>query len=266
MSRKWIGLLTALLTVGAVMLTGGVFGSGIQKHCRAEAMVETAEDRMAQLEPAEIRKQRNLARWYNLALGQDRALEELQEVYGSIINLGDGLLGILEIPRLESRIPIYHHADPGDGAGHVSASPFPIGGLDNHTVLIVPEMLSVLEPGDIFWVHILDEALCYQVRSQKLVQQGRPEGLGRREGEDLCTLAAAEKGGHTTLIYGIRIQDAGYEDARSSDPSLEQIIRKIAFTVIICLCIPAATGMLGHSIRLLGKYCGTLPKKVSKNA
>lgn len=58
--------------------------------------------------------------------------------YDDILNFGDGLIGYIDIPKINVKLPIYH----GDtdkvlekGVAHLPNTAFPIGGVGNHSVL-----------------------------------------------------------------------------------------------------------------------------------
>lgn len=58
--------------------------------------------------------------------------------YDDILNFGDGLIGYIDISKINVKLPIYH----GDtdkvlekGVAHLPNTAFPIGGIGNHSVL-----------------------------------------------------------------------------------------------------------------------------------
>ena len=84
-------------------------------------------------------------------------------------------MGYIQIPKIDVELPIYHGVDEDTlarGVGHLPGSSLPIGGEGNHAVLTghtgLPSArlftdLIALQEGDRFYVHTLDQALCYQV-------------------------------------------------------------------------------------------------------
>ena len=96
--------------------------------------------------------------------------------YESLLNLnGNGLMGSIEIPKIGQRLPIYHGIGAEEleqGVGHVEGTSLPVGGSSSHAVLAghrgLPGKklfsdLDQLEPGDQFYIHVLDEVLAYEI-------------------------------------------------------------------------------------------------------
>ena len=75
--------------------------------------------------------------------------------------------------------------------------------------------LVQVEVGDVFYLHILDETLAYQVRELNTVLPHDTSLLGISTGEDLCTLITCTPYGvntHRLLVTGSRIP---YEEAET---------------------------------------------------
>ena len=73
--------------------------------------------------------------------------------------------------------------------------------------------LEQLEAGDVFYLHVLDEVLAYQVFHTEAVLPHDTTRLGLTQGEDYCTLITCYPTGintHRLLIQGRRIP---YEEA-----------------------------------------------------
>ena len=85
-------------------------------------------------------------------------------------------MGYVEIPKIGVDLPIYHGtgADSLDrGTGHLLGSSLPVGGESTHTIITghsgmaSQKMFTDLEKlreRDIFYLHVLDETLAYEVR------------------------------------------------------------------------------------------------------
>lgn len=99
-----------------------------------------------------------------------------QRIYDSLLNVtGTGVMGVLELPTLGEKMPIYHGAEETTlqvAVGHVPGSSLPIGGESTHCVLAghrgLPEArlftdLDKLQEGDIFYLHVLGRTLTYEV-------------------------------------------------------------------------------------------------------
>ena len=154
------------------------------------------------------------------------ALQSASEEYDSILNLaGDGIMGYIEIPKINVHLPIYHGTGDSSlskGVGHLLGSSLPVGGESTHAILsghsgmASQTMFSDLEQlgiGDVFYLHVLDDVLAYQVTEINTVLPSDTSLLGIWEGEDCCTLVTCTPYGvntHRLLVTASRIP---YENA-----------------------------------------------------
>lgn len=149
------------------------------------------------------------------------ALLSASESYDFILNLtGDGTMGYVEIPKINVHLPIYHGTGDSSlskGVGHLLGSSLPVGGESTHTILsghsgmASQTMFTDLEQltiGDVFYLHVLDEILAYQVVEIYTVLPSDTSLLGIREGKDYCTLVTCTPYGvntHRLLVTASRI-------------------------------------------------------------
>ena len=154
------------------------------------------------------------------------ALTDASKDYESQLNIaGDGTMGYVEIPKISVNLPIYHGTGNDSlerGVGHLLGSSLPVGGESTHAILTghsgmaTQKMFTDLEQlavGDVFYLHILDETLAYQVDSIKTVLPYDTSLLGITSGRDYCTLVTCTPYGvntHRLLVRGTRI---AYEEA-----------------------------------------------------
>ena len=147
--------------------------------------------------------------------------EEPSEEYMAALNLaGDGMMGYVEIPKIDVKIPVFHTTNEEvlqKAAGHLEGSSLPIGGTETHTVISahrgLPSAalftdLDRLKVGDHFLISVLDEILCYEVDLISVVEPAETELLSAVEGEDLATLMTCTPYGvnsHRLLVRGHRI-------------------------------------------------------------
>lgn len=143
------------------------------------------------------------------------------EAYMNCLNInGDEIMGIVEIPKIDVELPIYHTTDEDVlqiGAGHLEGSSLPVGGESTHAVISahrgLPSAtlftdLDQLVEGDHFLLHILDDTLCYEVDQITVVEPDQTESLSVVEGEDLVTLLTCTPYGVNTqrlLVRGHRV-------------------------------------------------------------
>ena len=78
--------------------------------------------------------------------------------------------------------------------------------------------LDKLQNGDMFYLHVLDEVLAYQVDQILVVEPDQTDALKVVMGEDLCTLVTCTPIGinsHRLLVRGTRVPYTGEETAQS---------------------------------------------------
>ena len=151
---------------------------------------------------------------------------EEDEEYMSALNLaGDGIMGTVEIPKIGITLPIYHTTDEEvleKAAGHLEGSSLPVGGESTHAVISahrgLPSAslftdLDLLEEGDHFLIHVLDETLCYEVDQILTVEPDETEALQVEDGEDLVTLLTCTPYGVNTQRLLVRGHRVPYEEA-----------------------------------------------------
>lgn len=149
------------------------------------------------------------------------ALQSASEEYDSVLNLsGDGIMGYIEIPQINVRLPIYHGTGDSSlskGVGHLLGSSLPVGGKSTHAILsghsgmasqTMFTDLEQLDIGDVFCLYVLDDVLAYQVTEIHTVIPSDTSLLGIWEGEDCCTPYGVNT--HRLLVTASRIP---YEEA-----------------------------------------------------
>lgn len=146
----------------------------------------------------------------------------LTHPYDTFLNLrGDGVMGYIEIPSIKARIAIYHGIGTevlSKGCGHVEGTSLPVGGEGTHAVLAAHRGLpaaklftdlDLMEKGDVFYLHVLNETLAYEVDSiYDMVKPTDLDNLKIKSGEDLVTLLTCTPYGintHRLLVTGHRI-------------------------------------------------------------
>lgn len=144
------------------------------------------------------------------------------EEYLSILNVRDsGMMGYLQIPKIDVKIPIYHGTSDEvlqKGVGHVEGSSLPVGGETTHSVLSahsgLPSArlftdLNQLRNGDMFYIYVLDQVLAYKVDQVLVVEPSDVEALSLQEGKDYVTLVTCTPyaiNTHRLLVRGTRVE------------------------------------------------------------
>ena len=148
--------------------------------------------------------------------------QSTSQEYLNILNVRDnGMMGYLQIPKIDVKIPIYHGTSDEvlqKGVGHVEGSSFPVGGDTTHAVLSahsgLPSArlftdLNQLQNGDMFYVYILDQVFAYKVDQVLVVEPSDIEALKLQEGEDYVTLVTCTPyaiNTHRLLVRGTRVE------------------------------------------------------------
>ena len=130
-------------------------------------------------------------------------------------------MAYVEIPKIHVNLPIYHGTTTEvleKGIGHLTGSSLPVGGVDNHAVLTghsgvagqrLFSDLDQLEIGDVFFIHVLNQQLAYEVSAIDTVLPEDTRLLTSVDGKDKCTLVTCTPFGvntHRLLIQGERIE------------------------------------------------------------
>lgn len=183
--------------------------------------------------------------------------------YWQILNVGnDGVMGYVSIPKINIKLSIYHGTADDvlqTGIGHLNGTKLPIGGESTHSVLAAHRGLpsarlftdiDQLERGDMFYIHVLDETLAYQVdQILDMVDKDDDETLQKalqiEEGQDHVTLFTCTPYGvnsHRLLVRGTRVPYNGEEEIEST--AAESMLKSIQNYYMIYL-------ILGLSVTLL---------------
>ena len=163
------------------------------------------------------------------------AIQKASNGYEELLNLsGDGIMGYVEIPKISVQLPIYHGTGSDSlerGVGHLLGSSLPVGGSGTHAILTGHSGMASqkmftdlvqLETSDVFYLHVLDETLAYQVDSINTVLPYDTSLLRITPDEDLCTLVTCTPYGintHRLLVRGSRIP---YEEAEVLEDEIRQ--------------------------------------------
>lgn len=159
---------------------------------------------------------------------------EEDKTYMDALNIaGDEVMGIVEIPKINIKLPIYHTTDEEvlkQAAGHLEGSSLPVGGESTHAVISahrgLPSAslftdLDQLKKGDHFLIHVLNETLCYEVDKISIVKPEETSSLAVEEGQDLVTLLTCTPYGVNTerlLVRGHRVPYVEQEVADEKTP------------------------------------------------
>lgn len=189
-------------------------------------VIANYESSLVDITPKGFDEARSAAQSYNTALRgkEDRYVltpKETEE-YNALLNIsGNGVMGYIEIPSVQIKLPIYHGvSDPvlQVAIGHIEGSSLPVGGKGTHTVLSghrgLPSAklftdIDKLDTGDVFFLHVLDEVLAYEVDQILIVEPNDVAALDIDKNEDYCTLLTCTPyaiNTHRLLVRGKRTE------------------------------------------------------------
>lgn len=228
MKKKWISRLMTLLIV-VVFVAGLSFllyptVSNLWNQAHQSRAIATYSKQVEKLDDSENKKMLKAARKYNKSLLKKsdhwKLSKKDKKKYESLLDVsGTGIMGYIEVPKIDCSLPIYHGTDEGAlqiAIGHLEGSSLPVGGKSTHCVLSghrgLPSArlftdLDQMEEGDIFILNILGRKLAYEVDQIKVVLPEEMSDLEIEEGKDLCTLVTCTPYGintHRLLVRGHR--------------------------------------------------------------
>lgn len=221
-------LFVMIVLLGIGMIIYPLFASWYAEQTRSTVQSEY-EEVIKQIDTAELDAARAAAHQYNKDLfdGLVDVLDPKGAGYYDQLNIGGKeIMGYIEIPKLELYLPIYHGIDTtamANGCGHMPQSSLPVGGENTHSVIsahsgMATPMFSDLDKlieGDIFFLHILDETLTYEVRTVSTTVPDDIEVIKIQSGKDLCSLITCWPFGintHRLVVTGQRIETPEEED------------------------------------------------------
>ena len=220
-----IAVLTFLAALGLTLYP--LISTAYNEQHRSEIHTHY-EEQIMDTDHSQLLQEKQKAIDYNQSLTNydPQALQEAENEYKECLNLmGDGIMGYVNVPKINVLLPIYHgtNADTLEvGVGHLLGSSLPVGGPDTHCVLTAHSGMATdkmfsdlpqMQEGDVFYLEVLGETLAYQVDQIKTVTPYDTTYLSVTKGQDHCTLVTCTPFGvntHRLLVRGSRID---YEEA-----------------------------------------------------
>lgn len=230
MKRKvLIAGIMLMVLVGVGIMTFPIISSlyADQNHTEAIRQYDTSVSGLAD---PEIKTAREEAMSYNESLRQlvstenpfsDEFQNQNADYYDMLNIRGDGIMGYVNIPSIDVSLPIYHGTDDlqlSKGAGHLVNSSLPVGGLSTNSVISAHtaytkstmfDRLTEVKVGDVFYLHVLDEVLAYEVELTEVVLPHETDLFRIAHGRDLATLVTCYPYGvntHRLIVRGVRTE------------------------------------------------------------
>lgn len=230
-------------------------------------VIDKYQEGVEKIDKLEMINELELANAYNRQLNQaivltdpfdPNAIDMADDVYYDILNYTDDeVMAYINIPKIDINLPIYHGTDNEHmlrGVGHLVGTSFPVGGIDTHAVLSAHSGLSTaelftnladLKKGDLFYIHVLNDVLAYEVDKINVVKPDETNDLKIAPGKDYVTLVTCTPYGinsHRLLVRGHRVEyDPNLEKQESkkanNDVWFEEYIKSIISGIGIIVLI-----------------------------
>ncbi|MCR0327077.1 class C sortase [[Clostridium] innocuum] len=190
-------------------------------------VVHKVESELLQVDKTVEQKELKKAKSYNQSIMGSEVKDPflpgsgivLPDNYMDVLNVENGIMGILEIPSIDVKLPIYHGTSEEvlrEGVGHLRETALPIGQKGCHSVLSthrgLPEAklftdLDKLTIKDQFYIRLYNSTLAYEVDQIKVVKPSDTRYLKPEKGKDYVTLLTCTPYGinsHRLMVRGKR--------------------------------------------------------------
>lgn len=261
MSRKW--LLRIIFLAGFLLLLYPLISNMVHQRHQSDA-VASYDSAVSNRSEEEIQEILNQATEYNNMLFQSNGaiVDNMDtsilsdESYNSLLNQANGIMGSIEIPKIDVDLPVYHGTEEdvlSVGVGHIQGTSLPVGGENTHCVLSghrgLPgsslfTRLDEIKEGDLFFLSVMGETLAYKVYDIQVVDPDNTEVLEITAGKDDVSLVTCTPYGlntHRLVVTGERVpyEESEYNSIGSELPSL----RELLFIAIPFVLLAVAGGL-----------------------
>lgn len=236
-SRITTALIVMVMIIGACLLLYPMVSDYWNRMTQTRAVM-SYNAAIADMDPKLYAQMLADAKAYNRQLAADPFSwtpdrDQLKE-YGSLLNYtGNGIMGYIEIEKLDLMLPIYHGTSASvlsSSIGHLEQTSLPVGAysfdetvgtptapdgshcaLSGHRGLPSARLfsdLNLLTPGDTFTITVLNETYTYEVDQILTVLPQDVTPLRIVPGKDYCTLITCTPYGvntHRLLVRGVRV-------------------------------------------------------------
>lgn len=271
-------ILFLFLLVGLSILNYPFISQLVNRRSESQA-VESYEKQTDILEDEKKRIIKQEAEAYNKELLEKQTgvsdgfsmQNKRDDIYEEILNpSGDGIMGVLRIPKIQVHLPVYHGTSAKvleEGVGHLYGSSFPTGGEGTHSVLSshrgLPSKtlftdLDQIKEGDLFFLDILGEEMAYRVEAILTVEPEETDALEIIPGKDYVTLVTCTPYGinsHRLLVRGERISWEE-KDKEPEENEAYGIWRWMKILFIVSAVVILAAGILLIVIPFMKKRRG----------
>lgn len=260
--RKWLKkhlvnmILFGIILVGIGLLAYPTFADWWNSFHQARA-IQTYAKAVSNLDKEEYDRIIAEAEEYNRKLTEKGAIwnmtkEQLRE-YNKMLTIDEsGIMGYIDIPKINVKLPIYHGINDEVlkvAIGHIEGTSLPVGGDGSHCVLsghrglpsarLFTDLDKVAE-GDTWTLTVLDRTYTYECDQIRVVEPTDLSTLGMEPGKDYCTLVTCTPYGvntHRLLVRGHRIANASGEANVIADAILIESVYIAPFIAVPMLVV-----------------------------
>lgn len=220
-------ILLLTLLIGAGLIAYPSFANWWNSFHQSRAVASYAET-AANMNTEEYERIISKAQAYNRKLSRSGILwtldEDEEKEYKEQLDIGtSGIMGYIDIPKIDVMLPIYHGIDESIlqvAVGHIPGTSLPVGGKGSHCVVSghrgLPSArlftdIDKLVEGDSFTITVLNKTLTYEVDQIRTVLPTDLSDLQIEKGKDYVTLVTCTPYGintHRLLVRGHRIENA----------------------------------------------------------
>ena len=184
---------------------------------------------------------------YNEQIKQESVPDAFSIRDGKTDSTYESLLNLIDV-----KVPIYHYTTEESlqkGAGHLFGSSLPVGGENTHCILSahrgLPSAklftdLNLVEKGDVFYLHVLDRTLAYEVDQILTVLPEETESLAIKDGADYVTLITCTPyavNTHRILVRGHRISVENAKEIQKTEQKATGITNPTGPMLALCVAV-----------------------------
>ena len=227
LKKNGLTLILLLILIGAGLIAYPSFANWWNSFHQSRAVASYAET-AANMNTEEYERIISKSQAYNRKLSRSGILwtldEDEEKEYKEQLDIGtSGIMGYIDIPKIDVMLPIYHGIDESIlqvAVGHIPGTSLPVGGEGSHCVVSghrgLPSArlftdIDKLVGGDSFTITVLNKTLTYEVDQIRTVLPTDLSDLQIEKGKDYVTLVTCTPYGintHRLLVRGHRIENA----------------------------------------------------------
>ena len=262
-SRKWV--LGIIFTAGFLLLCYPLINSQITSRSQKSEVNsynegvdnKSEEERQQMLYDAQEYNNMLFQSQGAIVAGLDTGILSDESYESQLKTTDGGIMGSIEIPKIDVDLPIYHGTEDdvlAAGVGHQQGTSLPIGGENTHSCLTghrgLPgsslfTRLDEIVDGDLFFINVLGEVHAYQVYDIEVYtpEEAAEKATTIESGKDIVSLVTCTPYGintHRLVVTGERVpyEKATYEGIKSELPSWRELLfTALPFILIVIVVL-----------------------------